>query len=123
MLEGHAIEIFHGDEGLAVLLANVVDGTDVGVVQGGCGLGFALETSQNLRIACDFGGEGFLRDETMQGAVFSFFDDAPTSAASTFDDAVVRKRLANDQIGAGHVRDILFWASGQVNERAGTNPL
>ena len=116
MLEGHAIEVFHGDEGLAVLFADVVDGADVGVIQSGCGLGFALKTGENLRIAGNFGGKEFERDKTMQASVFGFIDNAHTSTAETFDDAVVRKRLADERVGAGHVRDIIFWASGQVNE-------
>ncbi len=33
MLQGHAIEKFHGDESLKVLLADVVDSADVGMIQ------------------------------------------------------------------------------------------
>ena len=43
VLERDAVEEFHGDERLAVLLANVVDGADVGVIQRRSCLSFALK--------------------------------------------------------------------------------
>ena len=42
-LQRLAFDIFHGDEDLAFVLADLVDGDDVGMVQCGRGLGFALE--------------------------------------------------------------------------------
>ena len=51
VLQGHAVEKLHGDEGAAVLLANVVDRADVGMVQRGSGLRFAPEALQRLRVA------------------------------------------------------------------------
>jgi hypothetical protein len=45
MLERRAIEKFHGDESLAILLADVVNGADIGVVQRGGGLSFTLKAS------------------------------------------------------------------------------
>src|SRR5258706_15312540 len=50
MLQGHTIEVFHGDERPAVLLANVVNGADIGMVQAGRSLRLALETGQSLRM-------------------------------------------------------------------------
>jgi len=34
MFQGAAVEEFHGDESFAVVLADIVDGADAGVVQG-----------------------------------------------------------------------------------------
>ena len=48
VLQRHAIEKFHGDEGLAVLLADVVNGADVGMIQRGGGLGFASGNGRGL---------------------------------------------------------------------------
>ena len=35
VLQGHAIQVLHGDERLTVLLANVIDRADVGMVESG----------------------------------------------------------------------------------------
>ena len=48
VLEGQAIEVLHGDESLAIFLANIVNGADVGMVQGGGRLGFAPKALQRL---------------------------------------------------------------------------
>ena len=95
VLQGPAVEVFHGDECLAVLLTNVVNGADVGVVQRGSCLGFTLKPRQDLRIAGDVRREEFECDKATQASVFGFVDDAHASAAETFDDAVVRKSLVN----------------------------
>ncbi len=95
MLQSHPVQKLHGDEGLAVLLANVVDGADVGVIQSGCGLGFALEAGEGLRVAGNFLGQKLERDETVKPRVFGFVDHAHTAAAQLLENAVVRNRLAN----------------------------
>jgi hypothetical protein len=59
MLERLAVEEFHGDEGAAFGFADVVDGADVGVVEGGGGLGFALKAGESLRVGGDVFGEEF----------------------------------------------------------------
>ena len=46
VLQRHAVQKLHGDERLAVLLADVVDRADVGMVQRGGGLRLALEAAQ-----------------------------------------------------------------------------
>ena len=54
MLERGAFKIFHGDEGLSVLLADVVNRADIGMIQCGRGLCFALETGECLRVSGNF---------------------------------------------------------------------
>ena len=45
VLQSGAVQKFHGDEGFAVLFADIVDGADVGMIQrGGC-LRFAFEAT------------------------------------------------------------------------------
>ena len=46
--EGLSLQQLHNDEGLPLVLFNLVDRADVGVVQRGRGAGFALETLQRL---------------------------------------------------------------------------
>ena len=95
MLQRHAIEKLHGDEGLPVLLADFVDGADVGMVQGGCGLGFALKTGEGLRILGNFFGQELQRDKAAQLYVLGLVDDTHAAAAEFLDDAVVRDGLAD----------------------------
>jgi hypothetical protein len=76
MLERHTVEKFHGDEGVAVLLADVVDGADIGVVQSGCGFGFTLKTGERQGIAGKIVGQKLKGDETMQANIFGFIDHA-----------------------------------------------
>ena len=98
MLQGHAVEKLHGDKGLAVLFSDVVNGADVGMVQCGRSLGFALKSSQDLGVAGDFFGEELQRDETMEAGVFSFVNDSHPATAEFFDDSVVRDSLTNHAV-------------------------
>ena len=84
VLQGLAFEELHGDERLAVLLADVVNGADVGMIQGGCGVRFAPEAAERLRIAGDLVGQKLQGDETMQPGVFGLVDDAHAAAAEFF---------------------------------------
>ena len=100
MLQGRAIEIFHGDERSAVLLANVVNRADVGVVQGGSRLRLALETGQSQRIAGHFVWEELECDKTVKASVFGFVHDTHAATAKFFEDVVVRN-LPTTQIPGG----------------------
>ena len=59
VLEGIALHQFHGDEGLAALLVDIVDGADVGMIQRRGGPGLALEALEGLLVIAPF-----LRAET-----------------------------------------------------------
>ena len=48
MLQRQPFQKLHGDEGLAVLLADVVDRTNIWMVECGCGLRFAFESALAL---------------------------------------------------------------------------
>lgn len=102
VFEGKAIEEFHGDEGFAVFLADVIDGADVGVIESGGGLGFALEARKSLGIAGDVVGEEFKGDETMKAGVFGFVDNAHAATADFIDDAVVGDGLTDKRGGFRH---------------------
>ena len=68
VLQSHPVKKFHGDERLAILLANIVNGADVGMIQRGSRLGLALKTSQGLRIAGNLVRQEFQGDEAVQAA-------------------------------------------------------
>jgi len=51
MLQGLAAQHFHHDELLALVFGNLVDGADVGMIEGRCSPGFTAETFQSLGVA------------------------------------------------------------------------
>ncbi len=104
VLEGLALEVLHRDEGLAVGVADFVDGADVGVVEGGGGFGFAAETFEGLGIAGERFGEEFQSDETVEERVLGFVDDAHSAATESFDDAEMRDGLSDERVWVGHGR-------------------
>src|SRR6516164_1396660 len=50
VLKSLAVKEFHGNEGTAIFLADVVNGANVGVVEGGGGFGFAAKTLEGLTV-------------------------------------------------------------------------
>ena len=116
VLQCGAIEKFHGDERLAILFANIVDGANVRMVQRrGC-LRFALEAPQGLRVAGDFVGKKFQSDETLQTSVLGLVNHAHATAAKIFHDAVMGEGLANQGRAISHEPAILVCRSVQVND-------
>ena len=63
-----SFEELHRDEGLPVILIDVVDGADVGMVQRGGGPSFAPEAFQRLRIVSELFGQKLESDEAAQAA-------------------------------------------------------
>src|SRR5208283_4721248 len=95
MLQRGAVKKLHGNEGVALVLADLVNGANVGMVEGGGGAGFAAKTLEGLRILGEVVGEKLKSDEATEFGVFSFVDHAHAAAAMFFDDAVVRNGLAD----------------------------
>jgi hypothetical protein len=93
VFERHPVEKLHGDEGLAVLVVDFVDGADVWVVQGGRRLGFPLKTAEGLRIVCEFVGKELQSDMATKLEVFGFVHHSHPAAADLAEDAVVGDRL------------------------------
>src|SRR5882762_2860602 len=50
VLQRHAIQKLHDDEGHSVLLVDLVDGADIRMIQSGGRFGLALKSAQSLRI-------------------------------------------------------------------------
>ena len=67
--QGLAFHPFHGDERHAGLMANVMDGQDIGMVQGGSRLGFLLETTQTISVVGETGWEDFDRDPAIEAGI------------------------------------------------------
>jgi hypothetical protein len=100
MFQIHAIQKLHCNERLAVLVVDLEDHTDVGMVQGRGSLCFTLKTSQSLCIAGDVIWQELQSHEAVQFYVFGLVDHAHASAAELFDDAIVRDSLADQTRGA-----------------------
>ena len=66
VLKRHAVEILHSDERLPVLLADLVNGADIRMVQSGGSFGFALEAAESLRVFGDIVGQELEGDEAVQ---------------------------------------------------------
>jgi|SRR5579859_820120 len=96
VFQGNAVEKLHDNEGFAILLANVMDGADVRVIESGCGLRFALEAGKSLRIVGNVVGEKFQGDATMKAGVFGFVNDAHAAAAQPLDNPVVGDGSADE---------------------------
>ena len=90
MFQRHAIQKFHRDERLLVLLANVVNRADVRVVECGRGLSFALKAGECLRVTANFIRQELEGDEAVQPRVLSLIDHAHPATAELLDDEVMR---------------------------------
>ena len=89
-----AFEIFHGQKREALVFADIVNGANVWVIEGGGGAGFAAETIEGLRIVRGFFREEFQGDHALETGVFGFVNDAHAAAADFFEDAVMGNRAA-----------------------------
>ena len=81
VLQGQAVEVLHGDEGLSIFFADVVDGADVGMIQSGSSFGFATETLESLTVLGYVFREELEGDETIEAGVFGFVDDSHATTA------------------------------------------
>ena len=118
MLERRPFKKFHRDEGLGVVLANLVNRADVGMIQGRRSAGFAAEPLEGLCVLGKFFRKEFQRDEASELEVFGFVDHAHPAAAQFLDNAVMRNGFADHFSRApvqAPVRDMVggMWSSSQ----------
>jgi hypothetical protein len=102
VLERGPIEEFHNNEGMAVLLADLVNCADVRMVERGGGAGLAAKAFECLRVASHIVRQEFEGYEASEFGIFGFIDDAHASAAELLDDAVVRDGAADERLGIRH---------------------
>jgi len=101
---------------MAVLLADLMNRADVGMIESRSGAGFATKAFKGLRVASDIVGQELEGHEAAEFRVFCFVDDAHAAATELLQNAVVRDGLADERVRAGHVQHILGCARRQVNE-------
>src|SRR5215467_1062242 len=100
--QGFTVDKFHGDERAPVLLADVIEGADAGMIENGNGAGFAAKALQRLRVTDQIFGQEFQRNRAVQAGVERFVDHTHSSGAEPFGDAKVGDVLVN------HCRDAVI---------------
>jgi hypothetical protein len=81
-------------ERLAVVLADIVNSTDIGMIQSRSGFGFAAETLQDGGTLCGIRWEKFQSDATVQTGVLGLVNNAHPTSAKAGKDAVVGNGLS-----------------------------
>ena len=94
-----ALQVLHHQEVHAVLVPHVMEGADVGMVQAGDRLGFALESLLQLRVRRDMLGEDFDGDRAVQAGVAGLVHLAHAASPEGGDDRIRTKPNAG---GQGH---------------------
>ena len=92
-----ALEQFHGDEGLPIVLIDLVDGTNVLVIERGRRPRFHLETLQRLRIPGEIAGQEFQRDAASEFQVLRLVNHAHATTADLPQHAIVRNGFASQE--------------------------
>jgi hypothetical protein len=97
-----AFQIFHHQEEAPLVLANFVNGADVGVIQSRGGAGLTPEALERLGIVRQAVWQKLESDKTTELDVLSLIDDAHPAAADFFQDAVMRDRFPKDGLIVEH---------------------
>ena len=95
MLECHPIQKFHGDERFSILLTDVIDRANVGMIQRRCCFCLAPEATENLGIIGYILGQELKSHKAVQACVLSLVDNTHAATAEFLNHAVVRNGLAD----------------------------
>ena len=88
-----AIQKFHRDELLSVMLADLVNRADIGMVQRRSRLCLSLEAHQRQGISGYVIRQKLQRDKSVQGYILGLINDTHAAATEFLDDAVMRDDL------------------------------
>ena len=99
MLEGQAFEKLHGNEDVIAMLADFINGADIGMIERGCGARLTTEAFKRVRISGDVSGEKFQGYKTAELGILSLVNDTHTAAPELVEDAIVGDDLANHGMG------------------------
>src|SRR5579872_824004 len=90
MLQRAAVQILHGDEGMALRFTDVVDGAYIGMVQRTGGASLAAESADRGWILREPLGQELQRNQATESNVASFVNHSHSAASELFENAVVR---------------------------------
>jgi hypothetical protein len=96
------VQILHDDEGLPILLINLMDRADVEMIQSRSSFGFAPKTGQCLRVFGDIIGQELKGYEATEPHILSLVHHTHSDTAQLLDDAVVRDDLADQLVLTSH---------------------
>ena len=105
LLQALAFELFHDDEGVPVVVLNVVDGADVGMVELRCGARLSHKSFQRARIRGQVLGDEFQRDMPAQAEILRLVNNSHSAAAQLRQHAVMGHRLPDyfhGRVWGGH---------------------
>ena len=111
LAQGPAAQVLHHDEVHAVFERDVVDGDDVGVVEGGGRARLAQEAGPAHRIARPVGREDLERHEAMESGIAGFVHDGHAPLAQLLHDLVVEQLPADHRaacVAAGAASASIF---------------
>src|ERR1700684_3896634 len=106
MLQSLAIQKLHGDKLLVAFTANFVNGADVGMIESGGSLRFALETRQRLRIAGYVARKKPQCYEAPQRGVFCLVHHAHAADPQFFQNAIMRNLFDGTVLRASGTIDV-----------------
>ena len=89
LLDGPALEQFHGDEGLPVMISELVNRTDVRMLERRCQARLALEAAEPLGGADRLGTEKLDRHFAPETDVFRAIHDTHTAFAEVVEEPVM----------------------------------
>ena len=96
-LQRRAIEKLHGDEGVAVFFAYVVNSADIGVTQRRSGTRLAEEALPQCGVVSVLVGQELEGNKTLQTRVFRLIDNPHAALAELSEDVVMRYDLSDCQ--------------------------
>src|ERR1700685_4073890 len=97
MLQRYPVEKLHNQERMAILLPDLVDGADIGMIECRRRLRLPLEARQGLIVFDDFIGQKIQGDKSVEGYVLGLIDDTHAATTKLLEDPVVRDGLADHQ--------------------------
>src|SRR5258707_923729 len=99
MFQGHAIQIFHGDEAPALVLADLVYRADVRVIEGGGSACLPAETLQRQCVLRDVVREKLQGRETAKDRVLGLVNHTHAAATKLLHDVVMRNGFVEHTAG------------------------
>jgi hypothetical protein len=112
MFERVALQELHGDEAPPFVLVDVIDGADVGMVQGRSRLGFTLESLQRVAVSRQLFGQELQGNGAPEAGVLGLVDHTHAAPAELLQDPVVRHGLPDH----GKKKDIPYRALKSRNQ-------